>query len=51
MKSLTYFNNKGGVGKTTLCCNLSSFFAQSKRMNVLLVDCDSSMQLNATCFR
>ncbi len=46
MKSLTFFNNKGGVGKTTLCCNISSFFATSQRMNILLVDCDP--QCNST---
>ena len=25
MKSLVFFNNKGGVGKTTLTCNVVSY--------------------------
>lgn len=40
------FNNKGGVGKTTLTCNLASHFAKKHGMRVLVVDCDP--QCNAT---
>lgn len=40
------FNNKGGVGKTTLTCNIASFFAQKVGKRVLVVDCDP--QCNAT---
>lgn len=40
------FNNKGGVGKTTLTCNLASHFAKRHGQRVLVVDCDP--QCNAT---
>ena len=40
------FNNKGGVGKTTLTCNIASFFAREMHLRVLVVDCDP--QCNAT---
>lgn len=40
------FNNKGGVGKTTLTCNLASFIAMNFNKRVLVVDCDP--QCNST---
>lgn len=40
------FNNKGGVGKTTLTCNLASYLSERLRKRVLVVDCDP--QCNAT---
>jgi len=46
MKSVAMFNNKGGVGKTTLTCNLASFIATTYDLKVLVVDCDP--QCNAT---
>jgi cellulose biosynthesis protein BcsQ len=46
MISLCLFNNKGGVGKTTLTCNIAAHFALEKRKRVLLVDCDP--QCNTT---
>lgn len=46
MISLSMFNNKGGVGKTTLTCNLASLLATQYQKRVLLVDCDP--QCNST---
>jgi cellulose biosynthesis protein BcsQ len=46
MISISMFNNKGGVGKTTLTCNIASFFARELNLRVLVVDCDP--QCNAT---
>lgn len=40
------FNNKGGVGKTTLTCNLASLLADRYNKRVLIVDCDP--QCNST---
>lgn len=46
MLSVSMFNNKGGVGKTTLTCNIASYFAREMNLRVLVVDCDP--QCNAT---
>lgn len=46
MESIAFFNNKGGVGKTTLACNLVSYMNMHKGKRVLLVDADP--QCNAT---
>jgi len=46
MKVISFFNNKGGVGKTTLTCNLASIFANEFGSKVLVIDCDP--QCNAT---
>lgn len=48
MKSIVVFNNKGGVGKTTLLCNLAAFLAQSNHKRVLVVDADP--QCNASIY-
>lgn len=45
MKVVSFFNNKGGVGKTTLTCNLAAHFSR-KNQRVLVVDVDP--QCNAT---
>lgn len=46
MRSIAMFNNKGGVGKTTLVCNLASYFANYLKKRVLIVDADP--QCNTT---
>lgn len=46
MISIAMFNNKGGVGKTTLSCNIASFIANNLDKKVLIVDCDP--QCNST---
>ncbi|MCP1270110.1 ParA family protein [Acetobacter cerevisiae] len=45
MKAIAFFNNKGGVGKTTLLCNVAAYFAQGG-LRVCVVDCDP--QCNAS---
>jgi cellulose biosynthesis protein BcsQ len=46
MKSIAFFNNKGGVGKTTLLCNVAAYLALEKKQSVLVIDADP--QCNAT---
>ena len=48
MKTITIFNNKGGVGKTTFLCNLAAFLSSQRNNKVLVVDADP--QCNATVY-
>lgn len=46
MKSVAFFNNKGGVGKTTLLCNVAAFLAIHRGLRICVIDADP--QCNAT---
>ncbi|EIF6298064.1 ParA family protein [Clostridium perfringens] len=46
MEVVTFFNNKGGVGKTTTIVNLASYLSIYKNKKILLVDLDP--QSNST---
>ena len=46
MRSVAFFNNKGGVGKTTLLCNVAACIALHFGKRVCVVDADP--QCNAT---
>ena len=46
MKTVTFFNNKGGVGKTTTIVNLASFLAKKRNKRMLILDLDP--QSNST---
>lgn len=46
MKTVAFFNNKGGVGKTTTIVNLASFLSIERQKRILLLDLDP--QSNST---
>lgn len=46
MKSIAFFNNKGGVGKTTLLYHVAHVLAEDGH-SVLMVDADSQCNLTA----
>jgi cellulose biosynthesis protein BcsQ len=48
MKAIVIFNNKGGVGKTTLLCNLAAYLQIKEKKKVVVVDADP--QCNATAY-
>ncbi len=48
MKSFVIFNNKGGVGKTTLLCNIAAYLKIKLQKRVLIIDADP--QCNATLY-
>lgn len=50
MKSIAFFNNKGGVGKTSLIYHLASMYAELGQ-RVLMADLDPQSNLTAMCFK
>lgn len=48
MKSIAFFNNKGGVSKTTTVVNIAYILGEVYKRKVLVVDCDG--QQNASRF-
>jgi cellulose biosynthesis protein BcsQ len=46
MVTIAMFNNKGGVGKTTLTNNIASYISENFQKRVLVIDCDP--QCNST---
>ena len=50
MKIISLFNNKGGVGKTTLAYHLSCAMAASGK-RVLMIDLDPQCNFNHMCIR
>lgn len=40
LESNNFFNNKGGIGKTTIACNVASIFATEFGKCVAFIDCD-----------
>lgn len=46
MKVVTFFNNKGGVGKTTLAVNIAAYIRKYENKKILFLDADP--QSNAT---
>ncbi|MFQ1780667.1 ParA family protein [Aeromonas veronii] len=45
-KSICFFNNKGGVGKTTLVANLAAELSINHQLKILLVDADPQCNLS-----
>ena len=48
MKSIAMFNNKGGVGKTTLLCNIAAYLSKRQEKKILVIDADP--QCNTTTY-
>lgn len=48
MKSIAFFNNKGGVGKTTTLCNIAAYYNKVLNKRTLVIDADP--QCNASLY-
>lgn len=49
MKSIVFFNNKGGVGKTTLLCNVGAYLSLEMQKKVLVIDADPQCNTTSYC--
>lgn len=49
MKSFVFFNNKGGVGKTTLLCNIAAIYSLEHNKKVLVIDADPQCNTTTYC--
>ncbi len=49
MNAIAIFNNKGGVGKTTLLCNFASYLQKRLEKKSIGNRCGSTMQYNNVC--
>ena len=50
MKTIAFYNNKGGVGKTTLAANVG-YNLSAMNYRVLMVDCDPQGNLSSFSLR
>lgn len=48
--AITFYNNKGGVSKTTTLFNVAVYLAQIKKKKILLIDADSQCNLTELFF-
>jgi chromosome partitioning protein len=48
VRVLTFFNNKGGVGKTTLVSHIATMMAQNQNLTIVVMDLDPQANLTAS---
>ena len=49
MKTFSFINKKGGVGKTTITVNMAYAIAESCDLRVLVIDNDRNQNINDVC--
>lgn len=48
--TITFYNNKGGVSKTTTLFNVAAYISKMRKKKVLLIDADSQCNLTELFF-